>query len=187
VRIYLSYSEGPHSFSPCRIENVSLSIDAPRGILIETRNLVIPEIAGGGNATPRVLHMRLRVSKTIIPNSDQLTLVAAYRSAKGEPRTTSTTCTLPLSISAKVVPPKKNAQVWFTLDTNRPPPALTDLFDDVIKPACRASAEVARHAANTMTLECYAEQTDCTVLVSKKGGSHHTICGVNAGRVCWCR
>jgi hypothetical protein len=46
-------------------------------------------------------------------------------------RSVSTCIELPLRMCGKVVPPVKNAAFKITIDTNRPPPSLPALFEDV--------------------------------------------------------
>ena len=54
-------------------------------------------------------------------------------------RSVSTCIELPLRMCGKVVPPVKNAAFKITIDTNRTPPSLPALFEDVC-PQVRAYA-----------------------------------------------
>ena len=59
--------------------------------------------------------------------------------------------------------------IQFTLDTNRAPPALTELFADMLPPTLRQLSEIQRHAANTLTMDYYAQvQYLNTIIIVRK-------------------
>ena len=59
--------------------------------------------------------------------------------------------------------------IQFTLDTNRAPPALTELFSDMLPPTLRQLSEIQRHAANTLTMDYYAQvQYLNTIIIVRK-------------------
>eukprot|EP00455_Lapot_gusevi_P002755 TRINITY_DN11132_c0_g1_i3.p1 TRINITY_DN11132_c0_g1~~TRINITY_DN11132_c0_g1_i3.p1 ORF type:complete len:360 (-),score=112.53 TRINITY_DN11132_c0_g1_i3:30-1109(-) len=97
-------------------------------------------------------------------------IIGAYTTGNQEPRTSLCPLDIPLFLIARPVPPIKNPLFFVTLDTNRSPPPLNELFDDVLRPVQRANPDIQRHAANALTLQYYANNQDCTILVSKKAG-----------------
>jgi Bardet-Biedl syndrome 9 protein len=103
-------------------------------------------------------------------------VVAAYTLPKGEPRTAVTDFRLPVCLACRVVAPLKNAQFVFTLDTNRDPPPLTELFEDILTTAINANPDIKRTAVNVMTV-LYSNNVDVTVLVSKKAGRYRIQSG----------
>lgn len=158
------------------LNDVSISLKVPPAFMIQQSNILLPSLRGG-NRTPLVLNLRFRVSKSIVPCEMTVPVVAAYTTATGEPRTARTTIELPLCLACFCVPPLKNCQYMFTLDTNRPPPSLIDLFGDVLNPAMEQHPDVKRTAANVMTIIYHATGIDVTILVSKKSGRYRLQSG----------
>lgn len=62
----------------------------------------------------------------------QVNIVASYISDDGAPRNATCSILLPFSLAAKAITPLKDNQYKFTLDTNRDPPKLTSVFDDML-------------------------------------------------------
>lgn len=72
-----------------------------------------------------------------------------------------------------MVPPVKNAAYKLTVCTNRQPPQLLNIFEDVAATAAALFADpMSRNiAANVMTFR-YFSGLDVTILVSKSGGRY---------------
>lgn len=157
------------------LDNVSINLDLSDAFITSKKCLQLPSLRGG-NRTPLVLNVRFRVSKKILPNTLAVDVMAAYTMPKGEPRTARAAFRLPLALAARVVAPLKNAQFMFTLDTNRAPPPLIELFADILTPAINASPDIKRTALNVMTVLC-ASGADVTILVSKKAGRYRMQSG----------
>jgi Bardet-Biedl syndrome 9 protein len=80
---------------------------------------------------------------------------------------------------AKLVPPLKNPAFKFTLDTNRAPPALPALFEDMLSQPGMGEEMVARITganANVLSFQYYAGH-DATILVSKSSGRYRVQSG----------
>jgi len=158
------------------VNDVSISLKVPPAFMTQQTNILLPSLRGG-NRTPLVLNLRFRVSKSIVPCEMTVPVVAAYTTATGEPRTARTTIDLPMLLCCYAVPPLKNCQYMFTLDTNRPPPSLIDLFGGVLNPAMAQHPDVKRTAPNVMTIIYYGSGLDVTILVSKKSGRYRLQSG----------
>lgn len=166
VRLYVMYN------GKADLENVSLALGfSPAFRCSSGRNIVLPSLRGGAK-TPLILTLRFRACKGVLPGDLALLVVASYVTANNEPRTARLDTRLPLSLATRVVPPLKNCQYMFTLDTNRSPPALTDLFPDLLEGIINSNAEIARTAANVLTLLFHSSACDVTILVSKKSGRY---------------
>ena len=185
VRLYLSYNGKSDIESPI---NLSLAF-SPAFRCSAGRTITVPGLKAGAK-TPVVLALRFRALKgPTLPCDLNLLVLASYLTPNNEPRTARLDTKLPLSLATRVVSPLKNCQYMFTLDTNRSPPSLMDIFPDVLEPVLRDSSngEVARTAANVLTLVFHAggaapgsnaQQSgsgggcDVTILVSKKSGRY---------------
>ena len=63
-------------------------------------------------------------------NATQVT--ATYRDSQGQPRCASLLVPLPLCLFATVVPPVRNAEFNLMISTNRDPPQMVDIFQDML-------------------------------------------------------
>jgi hypothetical protein len=75
------------------------------------------------------------VSNKVVPASLAVDLLAAYTTAKGEPRSSRCEFQLPFCLACRMVAPLKNPTYPVTLDTNKAPPSLERVFPDLIAPA----------------------------------------------------
>ena len=57
---------------------------------------------------------------------------ATYQTPTGEPRTARCEVMLPLAMVSEPMPPQKNSNFKITLETNRMPPPIGRLFEDVL-------------------------------------------------------
>lgn len=170
TKLFVSYSGSED------VQNITISFLPPRAFFLQQKTILLPSLRGG-NRTPLALNLRFRVSTKAVPSDMRVHVVAAYTTNSGEPRTAKTVIELPLCLAARVVVPLKNQQYMFTLDTNRDPPALTDLFVDVLNPAIAGNPDIKRTASNVMTLLYYGAGVDVTILVSKKSGRYRLQSG----------
>ena len=76
-----------------------------------------------------------------------------------------------------MVPPLKNAGYKITLDSNRMPPQLTVLFDDLVSNSVLANDLNQRSAANNVLTFQYFSGHDVTILVSKSAGRYRLQSG----------
>lgn len=170
VKLFVSYS-GKED-----LEDINISILAPEAFRPDKNSILLSSLRGGSR-TPLALDIRFRVSTTAIPNSLNVDVVAAFVTKNNEPRTAQTNFRLPMCLASRVVTPLKNCQYMFTLDTNRPPPPLSELFEDILTTAMATNPDVKRTASNVMTVMYYGREVDVTILVSKKSGRYRLQSG----------
>eukprot|EP01006_Ploeotia_vitrea_P019880 TRINITY_DN52130_c0_g1_i1.p1 TRINITY_DN52130_c0_g1~~TRINITY_DN52130_c0_g1_i1.p1 ORF type:complete len:444 (-),score=260.64 TRINITY_DN52130_c0_g1_i1:21-1352(-) len=156
------------------INNISLSMEHSDAFVTDSSSLVVPKILGTGGGgrpnTPTTLYVRFKVSNHILPTSLTVRVMASYVTSSNEPRISSCEFELPLCLACQVVMPIKNPKFMFTLDTNRPPPKLSQLFGDIIAPAMGQFPDLERSVSNVMSVKYFARDCDVTILVSKKAG-----------------
>lgn len=63
-----------------------------------------------------------------LPALLNIKVTATYQSSTGAPRITQESASLPLKLVVKAAPPVKSAMFKVTIDTNKPPVNLNDLF-----------------------------------------------------------
>lgn len=130
----------------------------------------------GGNRTPTALNVRFRVSKVLVPSSLDVTAVATLLMPRGEPRTAKTTFTLPLCLAGRVISPLNNKNFMLTLDTNRDPPQMSDIFRDILEPVWQTVPNIQATSGSMLTL-LYYSGPDVTILVSKNAGRYRLQSG----------
>jgi len=158
ARIFLSY-QGIED-----VENFILTINCSAPITVNGDTSVhIPVM----QAAPRP--MVVPVTFILSPDAERFTptslivdLVGAYTLGSGEPLTCRCQFVIPMTLIAHVTPPIKAATYKITLETNRMPPSLVDLFEDVTQ----RSTEV---TPNSLSL-VYPNGLDATILVSRNAG-----------------
>eukprot|EP01012_Entosiphon_sulcatum_P026014 TRINITY_DN3140_c0_g1_i1.p1 TRINITY_DN3140_c0_g1~~TRINITY_DN3140_c0_g1_i1.p1 ORF type:complete len:869 (-),score=169.44 TRINITY_DN3140_c0_g1_i1:72-2678(-) len=159
------------------VENVVVTVIAPPPFQY-TGDLIIDRVQGTGGsktATPLEVPWTFFIpdssAAVLLPTSLHATIIAAYQSPSGEPLTAKTSFLLPLSLVGTVIPPVKNPAFKITLDTNRLPPQLQLVFDDVVA----GKGELAS-AGNVLTFQ-YTTGADATILVSKNAGRYRIQSG----------
>mmetsp|Transcript_24838 Transcript_24838/g.59115 ORF Transcript_24838/g.59115 Transcript_24838/m.59115 type:complete len:829 (+) Transcript_24838:232-2718(+) len=164
AKLFLSYTGSE------AISDVTVSVTVPPPFKCSTPTQVVSSVGGGG--TPRTLVLIFGLAAPSIPADTTATVAAMYVSKTGEPRTVSTSLSLPLLMCCKVVPSIKTpAPCKVTLDSNRNPPPLPALFEELL-PATGPSA--AQSAALTFM---HHSSVDVTILVSKNNAGRYRIQG----------
>uniref|UniRef100_A0A7S1IUQ3 PTHB1 N-terminal domain-containing protein n=2 Tax=Eutreptiella gymnastica TaxID=73025 RepID=A0A7S1IUQ3_9EUGL len=178
VKLFLSYSGDED------IENAVLTVNVPSPFQLDEQSILILSLHGSGGRdpqTPMVVHLTIYLpdvtptgnSIGLLPTSLQTTCLVAYTNPNGEPLTTKTTFLLPLALAGCVIPPVKNPQFKITLDTNRVPPQMQQLFDDIVA----GKGELAS-AGNVLSFQYYnTNGCDVTILVSKNAGRYRIQSG----------
>jgi len=170
VRIFVSYS------GHATIDNLKLSIRPPAPLAASQELIPVPSVRGGSR-TPVIVPVTLLTGNSGLPPSNVLTVMASYTTASGEPRSAHAEVALPLCLFCQVVPPLKNAGYKITLDSNRMPPQLTALFDDLVSSSALANDTNQRNAANNVLTFQYFSGHDVTILVSKSAGRYRLQSG----------
>eukprot|EP00744_Colponema_vietnamica_P002268 GILI01003593.1.p1 GENE.GILI01003593.1~~GILI01003593.1.p1 ORF type:complete len:697 (-),score=132.68 GILI01003593.1:484-2574(-) len=161
VRLFVSYS----GTQP--VDNVIVTLGCPPGLEPTTTSITLQRLFG--NRTPEVIPVGFRVRADMPPSSLTVTVDAAFVNEGGEPRAISSSFSLPLLLVARVVPPIKTAPFKVTLDTNRAPVSLSELFQDEI---AFVSSSYAHPPTATGISFAYPNQEHCTILVSKNAGRY---------------
>ena len=163
VKLFVSYTGAEE------LSDVSISVSAPPPFVCDQDTLVLPSVSGGGG-TPRATPLVFRLSGPGLPPHRTVTLGALYAVKGGQPRSVSTSIQLPLRMCGKGTAPVKNALHKITIDSNRPPPALPALFEDV------CSQDPAAAVPNVLTFQ-YNSGADCTIILSKNSGRYRVQAG----------
>ena len=195
VRLFISYTGSDE------INNLNVSLAVPQSVvasetavvisslgtwrasawccvnyLVLTTNSLPPPV---GARTPTIVPFTFHVNSAVMPSDLTVRVAAAYITAAGEPRTAQLTVELPLCITCRLIPPLKNNTFKFTLDTNRMPPQLPVLFDDMFsQPGLTEDAiqRITASSANVLTFQYY-NGDDATILVSKSAGRYRVQSG----------
>ena len=139
----------------------------PATVECATGDVEVGEVFGS-RATPVTLRLVFTHSGATVPPNNVVTVTAAYATDRGEPRAAVATMRLPMTLFAELVPPIKEAAYKLVIDTNRAPPQLTSLFDDMVSQSTSLASTV---SANVMSMR-YACGSDATVVVSRQGGRY---------------
>lgn len=172
VRLFVSYT-GLHS-----LDSVGISLDVPDCVVTKDTSFVIPSLPGG-TRTPLIIPLVFEIRQQHMPTHLRLRVAAAYTSSNNEPRTASCEADLPLCVVCKLVPSVKTSTFKFTIDTNRPAPQLSVLFEDMFSQpglSDEAIQEITSSKANSLSFQYY-NGAEATVLASKTGGRYRVQSG----------
>eukprot|EP01007_Sphenomonas_quadrangularis_P000881 NODE_173_length_1924_cov_98.348800_g130_i0.p2 GENE.NODE_173_length_1924_cov_98.348800_g130_i0~~NODE_173_length_1924_cov_98.348800_g130_i0.p2 ORF type:complete len:512 (-),score=206.18 NODE_173_length_1924_cov_98.348800_g130_i0:356-1891(-) len=172
AKVYITHN-GPED-----LENLTLIVDCPQPFQTDQGSVAISSLrsSSAGPATPLVVPIvfssppdipsPVTPEKVLLPTSLMVHLILAFLSPNGEPLTCKASFVLPLCLAGTIIPPVKNSQFKITLDTNRMPPQLPVLFDDV----CSTSDPA---AGNVLSFQYFnSNASDATILVSKNAGRY---------------
>jgi Bardet-Biedl syndrome 9 protein len=163
VKLFVSYS-GKEA-----LNDVTITVSAPSPFKCDTETQVLSRVDGGGG-TPRAIPLSFRLTGPELPAHTTVTIGALYSAKGGEPRSVATSIQLPLRMCGKAVAPVKNAVFKITVDSNRQPPALSALFEDV----CPEDGPA--NVPSVLTF-MYHNGIDCTIIVSKNSGRYRIQAG----------
>ncbi|GLI70845.1 hypothetical protein VaNZ11_015856, partial [Volvox africanus] len=185
VKLYLALQGGISA------ENLTLSITAPEPLTPVAPEIVVPNVSPSA-VEPTVALISLATGSGL-PSSATALVVATFRTLAGEPRSQRLDVSLPLCAFCQVIPPVKNAEYKVTLSTNRAPPPLGSLFEDMLAAAPPGVAQALSGGAAAMgagaalglgggnggsgtatvlSFQFYGGAGDVTILVSKAGGRY---------------
>ncbi|KAK3251108.1 hypothetical protein CYMTET_39543 [Cymbomonas tetramitiformis] len=171
IRIFASY-QGHDT-----LENVQVTVKAPSPLTVNQDLFTLPTLQGNQH-TPVILSLTVYAGAECLPSSNVVTVIAAYTTHMGEPRTAHCEVKLPMCLFCQVVAPLKNAGFKITLDTNRMPPLLTNLFDDLVQQSHFFQQQSdTRSASNNVLSFQYWSGQDVTILVSKSAGRYRLQSG----------
>ncbi|XP_064598108.1 protein PTHB1-like [Liolophura sinensis] len=126
------------------IPSISVKIQFKSKILIENIKVVIevswPLVMNQSEFSIHSIEPTKSVEKMVsvfqrgnsLPSDLTGHIMAKYKSSSGAPRVTTSTFRLPLKLVVKPVVPVKTAEYKITIDTNKPPANLNDIFPDLL-------------------------------------------------------
>jgi len=161
VRVFITYS------GSVTLENVTLVGSCTLPVFLTADTVVLPSLASG-NRTPTIVPFTFRARVHELPISLGASVIATYTTPTGEPRCAGCEVVLPFAMIAEVIPPVKTSEFKITLDTNRSPPLLTSLFEDLF--AMRPRMLETMNSGGTVLSVRYQCGLDATVLFSKNSG-----------------
>jgi len=139
-------------------------------LFLTADTVVLPSLASG-NRTPTIVPFTFRARTHELPVSLGATVIATYTTPSGEPRCAGCDVLLPFSMIAEPVPPIKASAYKITLETNRTPPPLASLFEDLLtkQPRMLEAMNTGTGGGTALSLR-YQCGLDATTLVSKNSG-----------------
>lgn len=161
VRVFVSYK------GSTTLENITLTASCTAPLFLTADTVILPSLAGG-NRTPTIVPFTFRARATELPISLTATVVATFSATDGAPRCAKCDFILPLAMVSELVMPLKQSAFKITLDTNRMPPPLGLLFEDMLSRQPRLEAEK-DSGVNAISLS-YHCGLDATILASKNSG-----------------
>ena len=148
IKVSVSYT------GASEISELNVCLNLPDGFYCNYKTLKISNLSP--NQTQHVT-FRIKPCKLIIPSSKLLQIVSTYSTSTGEPRVSQAAIEIPFTIFSRAVPPRKNTNTLFTIDTNQAPVAMIDLFPDILDNSIPNYGEIQRHITNTLTVEHNAQ------------------------------
>ncbi|KAJ7390596.1 Protein PTHB1 [Desmophyllum pertusum] len=158
------------SQAPSPIENVVLSVISSPPIMCNRSSIVFPII--GDRSEPVSAEISFYSRGGSIPCSLTAHVTATYVTNSEAPRVAQTDIHFPLAVACKGCQPVKTANHKLTIDTNKPPVNLADLFPDMVNDAVIPMAAVGIQ---------YFGGPVVTILASKTSQRYRIQCDVFQG------
>ncbi|PFX24103.1 protein PTHB1-like [Stylophora pistillata] len=158
------------SQAPSPLENVVLSVISSPPIMCNRSSIVFPII--GDRSEPVSAEISFYSRGGSVPCSLKAQVTATYVTNSEAPRVAQTDIHFPLAVVCKGCPPVKNATHKLTLDTNKPPVNLAEIFPDMVNDAVIPMAAVGIQ---------YFGGPIVTILASKTSQRYRIQCDVFQG------
>ena len=168
VSIELSHT----ALLPMTAVNVTLSLPHPFATPQPHQQVeTLPPASSSSNSPLTLLTFPVYLLRCSHPvPSIAVDVFITYTTADGLTRSASQSARLPLYMVGRVKQPTKQTAHFFTLDTNKSPPPLTQLFADLFDSVSDGS--LVEMGASVLTLYAWNGGTDVSILVSKKSGRY---------------
>ncbi|XP_067931750.1 protein PTHB1-like [Watersipora subatra] len=111
------------------LSNVRVNIFLDSPLASDRTEYEFPSISAN---SPAVIRAPIFMKYNFLPSSLRIRVAATYLSSSGSPRVTQSHITLPLKLVVKPAPPVKSAMFKVTVDSNKPPVNLNDLFPELL-------------------------------------------------------
>ncbi|MEW5301465.1 MAG: hypothetical protein WDW36_004324 [Sanguina aurantia] len=171
LRLYIMH-DGPDV-----AEDIVVSVSVPAPLTLEQPTIRIP-LLPASTREPVMFPVPITLRHTgsaPLPSSATATFLASWTSKDGQPRCAHLAVALPLCLFVGLVAPVKSAAFKLTITTNRSPPPLPSLFEDLMAVAPQSLAQSLASGASAgggvVTLQYHSGQ-EVTILVSKGGGRY---------------
>ncbi|KAK3082884.1 hypothetical protein FSP39_007920 [Pinctada imbricata] len=148
------------------IENITVSMHADWPLACNCGSY---EVSSVDPSNPTENFVSFFLKGKVLPPTLTASVSANYTSATGAPRIATAKVKLPLKLVVKPVLPVKNAEFKVTLDTNKPPANLNDIFPDLL-------GENAHGPGAALGFQFYGMGSIVTVLASKTSQRYRLQC-----------
>lgn len=156
--------------------DLHVTVDCPAPVICRSPRTALPSLYGGSR-TPCVVSIVLECAADCPPIASTIHVTVAYTTEGGQQRVSSTEFSVPMCLVCKPIQPVKDAQFKITIDTNKPPPRLSALFEDVLGGDGGGDLDslggggAGNLAANVLSFG-YPDGSHCTIVVSKNAGRY---------------
>jgi Bardet-Biedl syndrome 9 protein len=148
------------------LSNVKLTCTAVSPLVTDEGFTTLTSVAPG---SPAEVKVRFYMKHRLLPTDLRVSAHAVYYTNTGAPRVVQTSTHLPLSIVMRPSLPVKEAAYKLTIDTNKQPVALDDLFSDLW---CRFCEDT----SNVVGFKYYGLEPVVTILASKSSQRYRVQC-----------
>ena len=154
------------------IENVQLNVRTPSTVYAEPSSFEVQQITGNTRGTPLVFDVTLVATPDHMPGTSAIEITASYMAATGDGRSSVCSLPAPLALFGKFINPVKSANFKITMETNRTPPLLRTLFEDVIAQSPFSDDLLTNNNTGNVVSFQYLNGDECTIVVSKSAGRY---------------
>ncbi|KRX10421.1 hypothetical protein PPERSA_10520 [Pseudocohnilembus persalinus] len=157
LRISLSY-QGE------RAQNIQINLVLPKNMVAEKNPIQLNELKGGG--TPYSCEVNLYMQNNFTPYSSLIQAQVTFnncisgQNANKDPRGTSSRIIIGPAAQSHLSPPIKNSSFKITLQANKDIPALSELFQDLVKLDCNQNIK-----------DCLSNPNAYTFIMANEGQS----------------
>ncbi|XP_067018157.1 protein PTHB1-like [Acropora muricata] len=158
------------SQAPSPLENVVLSVISSPPLMCNRSSIVFPII--GDRSEPVSAEVSFYSRGGSVPSSLKAQVTATYLANSEAPRVAQTDINFPMNVVCKCCAPMKNANHKVTIDTNKPPVNLAEIFSDMVNDAVIPMAAIG--------IQYYGGPV-VTILASKTSQRYRIQCNVFEG------
>jgi len=162
LKLFLSYGGRDE------IEDLAVSFNCSSPFSFGQDSITMPHMRGGGSTTPVAVPLTLRLAEPILPSSRVISFTSSFVTKMSEPRTSTCSFRVPFRLVARAVQPIKQASSKVTIDTNREPTQIMEVFQDLVDGTTLAENS---GGANVLSFQ-FNNGEDATILVSKAAGRY---------------
>lgn len=147
--------------APGTLTDVQLTVSVPKPLAVDgpSSTFLLSTVSGKGHEPESV---RIAIDPSglssegappCLPSTNMVTITASYKTPSGEPRCQELKVKLPLSAFGALIGPTKKTGNAITIGTNRPPPVLTTIFEDLMMSASPSARSASGAAGNVLSFQ----------------------------------